>query len=75
MFIYLFIEKEEKREKERERNKSVREKYQLVASHTPPTRDLARNLGMCPNQELNQRPFICFGVVVPKQLSYTGQGI
>ena len=28
-----------------------------VASHTPPTGDLARNPGMCPDQEWNQRPF------------------
>ena len=29
----------------------------MVASHMPPTGDLARNSGMCPDQELNQRPF------------------
>ena len=28
-----------------------------VASHTPPTGDLARNTGLCPDWELNQRPF------------------
>ena len=33
-------------------------KYQcVVASHAPPTGDLARNPGMCPDWELNQRPF------------------
>ena len=32
------------------------EKHQLVASHTPPTGDLAHNPGMCPDQELNWWP-------------------
>ena len=34
----------------------VQEKHQLVASQMPPTRDLAQNPGMCPDQELNWRP-------------------
>ena len=29
----------------------------MVASRVPPTGDLARNLGMCPDWELNRRPF------------------
>ena len=34
------------------------EKHQyVVTSHTPPTGDLACNPGMCPDWELNQRPF------------------
>ena len=34
------------------------EKHQcLVASHTPPTGDLAHNPGMCPDWESNWRPF------------------
>ena len=34
------------------------EKHQcVVASQTPPTGDPARNQGMCPDWELNQRPF------------------
>ena len=34
------------------------EKHQcVVASHTLPTGDLAHNPGMCPDWELNQRPF------------------
>ena len=42
-FIYLFLE----RGREGER---VGEKHQcVVASHTPPTGDLAHNPGMCPN--------------------------
>ena len=29
----------------------------VVASHTPPTGDLASSPGMCPDWELNLRPF------------------
>ena len=36
-FIYLFLERRERREKEGERNINV----QLIASHVPPTGDLA----------------------------------
>ena len=50
--FYLFI-LERGREGEREE-----EKHQCaVASHTPPTGDLARNPGTCPDWELNQRSF------------------
>ena len=35
----------------------MRNKHRWVASHTPPTGELAHNPGMCPDQELNQRPF------------------
>ena len=52
-FIYLFLEREEGREEKRERNRNMREKHQSVASHMPPTGDLARNTGMCPDWELN----------------------
>ena len=54
--FYLFLGRREGREKERERNTDVWEK-QLVASCTPPTRDLACKPGTCPDQESNQRPF------------------
>ena len=51
--FYLFIFRERGREGEREK-----EKHQCVAaSHTSPTRDLGPNPGMCPDRELNQRPF------------------
>ena len=34
------------------------EKHQcVIASHTPPTGDLASNPGMCPDWESNQPPF------------------
>ena len=39
---------------EKERNIYVQETHRSVASHTPPTRDLAHNPGMCPDQESNQ---------------------
>ena len=48
-FIYLFLERGG-REGEREG-----EKHQcVVASHVPPTGDLACNPGMCPDWESNQ---------------------
>ena len=51
LFIYLFLDRGERKEKERE-------KYQcVVASCAPPTEDPARNPGMCPNWESNLRPF------------------
>ena len=50
--FYLFISRERGREGERG------EKHQcVVASHAPPTGDAARNPGMCPDWELNLRPF------------------
>ena len=50
--MYLLF-RERGREGEREG-----EKYQcVVAPHIPPTGDLARNPGVCPDWELNQRPF------------------
>ena len=49
----LFIFRQRGREGEREG-----EKHQcVVASHKPPTRDLARNPGMCPDWESNRGPF------------------
>ena len=48
-----FIFRERGREGEREG-----EKHQcVVASHVPPTGDLAHNPGMCPDWEWNRRPF------------------
>ena len=47
-FIYLFLERGKGREKE---------KHQcVVASHTPPSGDLACNPGMCPDWESNLQP-------------------
>ena len=49
--IYLFIFRDRGREGEREG-----EKHQyVVASHVPPTGDLAHNPGMCPNWESNRQ--------------------
>ena len=51
--FYLFIFREREREEEREG-----EKHQcVVVFHAPPSGDLARNPGMCPDWESNQRPF------------------
>ena len=47
--FYLFIFRERGKEGKREG-----EKYQcVVASHVPPTEDLAHNPGMCSDWELN----------------------
>ena len=56
-FRILLSEKGEGKERERERNIHVKEKHQLAASRTPPTRDLALNPGMCPDWEWNQWRF------------------
>ena len=51
--FYLFIFGQRGREGEREG-----EKHQYVVAYfVPPTGDLARNPGMCPDWESNQRPF------------------
>ena len=49
----LFMSREREREREREGDKH----QYVVASHVPPTRNLAGNLGLCPDRESNQRPF------------------
>ena len=55
-FIYLFLEREEGSEKEGKKFLCVRN-IGLVASHVPPNEGLAHNPGMCPDWELNPRPF------------------
>ena len=50
-FIYLLLERGEGKEKEGEKHQCG------VASHMPPTGDLARNAGMCPDWESNRWPF------------------
>ena len=49
--FYLLLGRGEGRVKERGKHQCV------VASHTPPTGDLAQNPGMCPDWESNLRPF------------------
>ena len=52
LFIYF-----QRRGKE---GKREGEKHQcVVASHTPPTGDLAHNPGICPDWKLNRQPFGC----------------
>ena len=53
ILFYLFIFRERGREGEREEEKD----QCVVASHAPPTRDLAYNPGMCPDWESNQQLF------------------
>ena len=61
--IYLFLERGEGREGE---------KHQcVVASHTPPTGDMACNSRMCPDWELNGRPLSSQAELNP--LSHTSQ--
>ena len=50
-FIFSFRERGMEGEREGEKLQCV------IASHTPPTGDLAHNPGMCPVWELNQQPF------------------
>ena len=55
----LFIFRARRREREREGDKHwcVRETAPSVASHTPPSGDLAHNPGTCPAWEWKQWPF------------------
>ena len=57
-----------------ERENHQREKYQLVASCTPPTRDLAPNPGKCPDRKSNQRPFALRDGAQPMEPHWSGQG-
>ena len=56
-FYWFILERQEGREKEREGNIDVWEIHRLVASHMPPTQDLACNPGMCPDQGTQWWPF------------------
>ena len=62
--FYLSISRQRRREKEGEKHQCV------VLSRVPPAGDLACNPGMCPDWELNQRPFS----PVLNPLSHTSQG-
>ena len=46
----------------------------MVASHTPPTGDLALNPGICPDGELNQRSFGSQHSLALTPLSHTSHG-
>ena len=75
IFVYLFLKilftyRERGREGERDG-----EKHQcVVASHVPSTGDLAPNPGMCPNWELNQRPFGSQALTQSTELFHPSQG-
>ena len=49
--LFIFRQRGRKGEREGEKHQCA------VASHAPPNGDLALNSGMCPEWELNQRPF------------------
>ena len=51
LFIYFFLERGRGWERGGEKHQCV------VASRAPPTGDLTRNPGMCPDWESNQWPF------------------
>ena len=61
-FIYLLLERWERREKERQRSIPVGEEHPPVAPHTPQTGDWTLYLGMCPG-----------GESMPNPLSHTSQ--
>ena len=65
-FIYFIFREGAGGEREGEKHQCV------VASWVPPTRDLACNPGMCPDWELNQRPF--GSQAGAQSLSHTSQG-
>ena len=56
-----------------ERNIGVQEKHQSVASHMPPTKDLAHNPGMCTDQESNQQPVALWDNAQPTEPCQLGQ--
>ena len=50
-FIYFYRQRGREGEREGKKHQCV------IASRVPPTGDLARNSGMCPDWESNQQPF------------------
>ena len=54
--MILFIFRERGREGEREGERKGEKHQCVVASHAPPTGDVAHNLGMSPDWESNQQP-------------------
>ena len=68
--FYVFIFRERERERERQKHQCV------VASHAPPTGDLAHNPGMCPDWESNQQPFGSQAIAqFPGVVRHTSQGL
>ena len=67
---YICIFREKGREGERDR-----EKHPSVASHTCPTEDRTHNLGMGPDQELNQQLFTLWDNSQPTESHWPGLGL
>ena len=53
----IFKETGREGEREGEKHRCTQEKHLSVATHMPPTKDLAFKPGVCPNQESNRWPF------------------
>ena len=68
-FIYLFLETG------REGKRGGEKHHCVVASHTPPTGDLACNPGMCPDGNQTGDPSILRLALNPLSHSSQGQGL
>ena len=68
--LYLLLKKDFMfRERGKEGDREGEKHQCVVASHMPPTGDLAHNPGMCPDQQSSQQPFTLWNAT---QLSHTG---
>ena len=72
IYIYLILERKGGRKREKETLSWERNIDQLPLLWSP-TRDQTSNPGMCPDQELNWRPFTL--QITPNQLNHTSQGL
>ena len=71
--LFIFREGKGEREREKEKNIDVQEKHWLVASHTPPTRDLATTQVCAVTRNRTSDFSLC--ETMPNQLSHTNLGI
>ena len=65
--LFIYSQREGKGGREAEKHLCV------VVSHVPPTGDLARNPGMCPDLGWNQRPFGSWADTQPTETTQPGQ--
>ena len=66
--IYLFIFRERRQDGEREGEKQC-----VIASHVSPPEDLAHSLGMCPDWDSNQQPFVSQACIQSTEPHQPGQ--